>query len=140
MRGHAHNLGSSVFEMSNDRLLLVLPLSVYLVKGRFYTDSQACNGLSLWLANFNYVTLAAPVETRTTIPPTTSAIDSVEGADRCTIVCLPCVYRPHHFATALPATIKLLKVHITAADYLHFALGGGLWGDWAAVTVRHQDF
>ena len=118
--------------MSNDRLLLVLPLPVYVVNGRFYTDSQACHGLSLWLANFNYVTLACPAETRATIPPATSAIDGIPGADRCTVVCLPRVFFPHHFAAVLPASVKLLKRHIAAADYLHFALGG-LWGDWAAV-------
>ena len=119
--------------MSNGRLLLVLPLPVFAVNGRLYTDTQACHGLSLWLANFNYVTLASPAETRTTIPPATSAIDSIAGADRCTVVCLPRVFFPHHFAAALPATVKLLKSHIAAADYLHFALGG-LWGDWAAVA------
>src|SRR5262245_18476174 len=119
--------------MSNDRLLLVLPLRVYTVNGRFYMDSQACNGLSLWLANFKYVTLAAPTEARTTIPPVTSPIDSVAGANRCTVVCLPRVFFPHHFGAKLPHVVKLLKPHIAAADYLHFALGG-LWGDWAAVA------
>ena len=119
--------------MSNDRLLLVLPLRVYVVNGRLYTDSQACNGLSHWLDNFSHVTLASSTETRATIPPATSPIDSIAGADRCTVVCLPRVYFPHHFAAALPATVKLLKTHIAAADYLHFALGG-LWGDWAAVS------
>src|SRR5215468_8581308 len=103
--------------MSNGRLLLVLPLPVYLVNGRFYTDNQACHGLSLWLANFDYVTMMCPTEVRDTIPPATSAIDSVNGADRCTVVPLPRVYFPHDFAAALPATIKLLKAHIAVADY-----------------------
>ena len=54
--------------MSNGRLLLVLPLPVYVVDGRFYTDNKVCHGLSLWLANFNSVTLASPIETRATFP------------------------------------------------------------------------
>ena len=118
--------------MPNGRLLLVLPLPVYVVNGRIYTDNQACHGLSLWLENFDPVTMMCPAETRDTNPRATSAIDSVEGADRCNIVCLPRVYFPHDFAVALPAAVKELKAQIAAADYLHFAVGG-LWGDWAAV-------
>src|SRR5262245_39254790 len=98
--------------MSNGRLLLVLPLPIYVVNGRFYTDNQACHGLSLWLANFDHVTLMCPADTRATIPSATSAIESVAGAHRCTVVCLPRAYLPHHFAAALPTTVKLLKSHI----------------------------
>jgi colanic acid/amylovoran biosynthesis glycosyltransferase len=119
--------------MSNGRILLVLPLHVYVVDDRLFTDTQACNGITLWLANFDYVTLVCPAETRATIPPATSAIDDVAGADRCTVICLPRVYLPHRFAAALPAAVKVLKAHIAAADYLHFAIGG-LWGDWASVA------
>jgi colanic acid/amylovoran biosynthesis glycosyltransferase len=119
--------------MSNGRLLLVLPLPVYVVDGHPYMDTQACNGLSLWLANFDHVTLVSPTETRAIIPPATSAIDSVEGADRCTVQCLPRVYLPHRFAAALPAAVKVLNAHIAGADYLLFAIGG-LWGDWASVA------
>jgi colanic acid/amylovoran biosynthesis glycosyltransferase len=124
--------------MSN-RLLLVLPLPLFVIDGRLFTDTQACHGLSLWLANFDHVTLVSNAEIRATIPSATSAIDGVAGADRCTVVCLPRAYLPHRFAAALPAAIKVLKAQIAASDYLHFAIGG-LWGDWASVACLIAHF
>jgi colanic acid/amylovoran biosynthesis glycosyltransferase len=118
--------------MSDGRLLLVLPLRIYNVGGRLFTDTQACNGLRLWLNNFNCVTLAGPAEKVLSKPSMTSPIDAISGADRISVVPLPLVYVPHHFVAALPKTIALLKTLIVGADYLQFAIGG-LWGDWASV-------
>lgn len=119
--------------MASGRLLLVLPLRVYDVCGRFFIENQACNGLRLWLENFDYVTLALPSETATSVPAGTSPVDKIEGSDKIAVIPLPLAYVPHRFAAALPKTIRLLKAHIMIADYLHFAIGG-LWGDWAGVA------
>jgi glycosyltransferase involved in cell wall biosynthesis len=118
--------------MADGRLLLVLPLRIYNVGGRFFTDTQACNGLRLWLDNFSCVTLAGPSETVAHAPPDTSPIDAISGFDNLTVLPLPLAYLPHRFTAALPKTIKLLKANIAKADYLQFAIGG-LWGDWASV-------
>jgi colanic acid/amylovoran biosynthesis glycosyltransferase len=118
--------------MSDSRLLLVLPLRIFQVGVRFFTDTQACNGLRLWLDNFDYVTLAGPCEVLTTAPNSTSAIDTITHANRITVVPLPLAYRPDQFLKALPTTVRRLRPLILDADYLQFAIGG-LWGDWAAV-------
>lgn len=119
--------------MADGRLLLVLPLKIYLIGDRFFTDTQACNGLRLWLENFRFVTLAGPAEARSCAPDATSPTDTISGFDRLTVVPLPTAYLPHHFAAVLPKTVKLLHKHIAAADYLSFGIGG-LWGDWASVA------
>jgi colanic acid/amylovoran biosynthesis glycosyltransferase len=119
--------------MSNGRLLLVLPLKIYIVGDRLFTDTQACNGLRLWLENFPFVTLAGPSEARSRAPDATSPTDTISGFDRLTVVPLRSAYLPHHFFAALPKTVRILSKHIGAADYLSFAIGG-LWGDWASVA------
>ena len=68
--------------------------------------------VSAYGLQFQLCNVGVPNRSRATIPPATSAIDSIAGADRCTVVCLPRVFFPHHFAAALPATVKLLKPHI----------------------------
>jgi colanic acid/amylovoran biosynthesis glycosyltransferase len=115
------------------RLLLVLPLRAYAVKNRFFIDSQACDGLTLWLKHFSRVTLICPTEYPGEPPKDTSPIDLVDGADRLTFVSLPAAYTPWSFLARLPKAIKLLTEHISKAEYLHFAIGG-LWGDWASVA------
>lgn len=128
--------------VSNGRLLLILPLKVYRVHEKFFLDTQACNGLRLWLENFKCVTLAGPSEIVESAPEGTSLMDEKDGfCSRITVVPLPTVFQPHHFAVALPKAAALLKSHIVTSDYLHFALSG-LWGDWAAVgclIARHLD-
>ena len=118
--------------MTDLRLLLVLPLRIYNVGGRLFADTQACDGLRLWLENFSYVTLAGPSKAVAVHPSGTSPIDAISGADKITVVPLPLVYVPHRFMAALPKAIRLLRTHIVKADYLQFAIGG-LWGDWASV-------
>jgi colanic acid/amylovoran biosynthesis glycosyltransferase len=118
---------------NDERLLLVLPLKAYSVKDRIFVDSQACNGLRLWLKHFQCITLACPTSLITHAPQQTSPIDSIDGFERLTFVALPTAYTPTNFVLYLPKVIKLLNEHSLRANYLHFAIGG-LWGDWASIA------
>jgi glycosyltransferase involved in cell wall biosynthesis len=117
----------------NQRLLLVLPLVAYQINGRILIDSQACNGLRLWLKNFQLITLICPVEPRSQAPSSTLPLDSIDSIGRLTFVELPVAYTPLRFLIHLPNALKKLEEHISQASYLHFAIGG-LWGDWASVA------
>lgn len=119
--------------MYDGRLLIVLPLKIYIIGDRLYTDTQACNGLRLWLQNFQFVTIAGPSELKSRAPDANSPTDTISGADRLTVVPLPTAYSPHHFAAVLLKTVRLLNNHIAAANYLSFGIGG-LWGDWGAIA------
>ena len=92
--------------MSGGRLLIVLPLKIYVIGNRLFTDTQACNGLRLWLENFQFVTIAGPSEARSRAPDANSPTDTISGPDRLTVVPLPTAYSPHHFAAALPKTVN----------------------------------
>jgi colanic acid/amylovoran biosynthesis glycosyltransferase len=119
--------------MSNDRILLVLPLPIYDVNGVTFIDSQACTSLGLWLDNFHDVTMMGPqvrlAKPRTDISPTST----IRNVARLEIVPLPATWTPHRFIAALPAASKKLRQQIQRSNYLHFAIGG-LWGDWAAIA------
>lgn len=114
-------------------LLLVLPLTAVSVDGRVYVDAQACNGLRLWLENFDLVTLACRSTNQTAAPDDFGPIDAIPGFDRLRFVPLPVAFTPHRFALALPKVARTLRAAINDADSLHFAIGG-LWGDWASVA------
>ncbi|MDR2013512.1 MAG: glycosyltransferase [Rhodanobacter sp.] len=113
-------------------LLLVLPIQVHREGGRLFVESQAHNGLSLWLKHFDYVTLAC-IEVAhqdcATLP-----LDTIRGADRLNYVSLPEAWYPHQFLAKLPSIMRLLKREIKKADYLQFGIWG-LWGDWASVAA-----
>lgn len=119
-------------EQQNDRLLLVLPILAYSHGGKIYVDRQACNGLRLWLENFSLVTCACP--TQDLAPPADRLpIDDIKGIERLSFVRLPVAYTFVSFMGALPRALATLDESMSAARYLHFAIGG-LWGDWGAVA------
>jgi colanic acid/amylovoran biosynthesis glycosyltransferase len=116
----------------NGRILLVLPLPLYRIGDETFIDTQACNGLRLWLENFDAVTLI-PQIMRSGHPADTSNSKTVVRGERLLIVPLPNVRSPHRFIVDFSKASLLLWQQIGDADYLHFAIGG-IWGDWAAVA------
>jgi colanic acid/amylovoran biosynthesis glycosyltransferase len=116
------------------RILLVLPLGIYRVGQDLFIDTQACNGLRLWLDNFDAVTLMGPEIPQRGAPPDTSNSNTVINGERLTIVPLPNSRMPHQFIANISRTSSLLRKEMMSANYLHFAIGG-LWGDWAAVAA-----
>ena len=119
--------------MSEDRILLVLPLPIYRAGDQYFIETQAANNLGLWLDNFQHVTLMGPEVALSEPRPDTSNIETVKGRNRLAIFPVPAAWVPLKFLKALPCTARLLDEQIRRADYLHFAIGG-LWGDWAAVA------
>ena len=124
---------ASKTSIESSRILIVLPLLMYNSNGRLYIDTQACNGLRLWLKNFEYVTLACPVIIVEQAPKDTLLAETIEGIERLTFVTLPVAYKPVRFLVKLPKVIRTLNEHIALADYLHFAIGG-VWGDWGSIA------
>src|SRR5689334_14863188 len=98
-----------------------------------YLDSQACNGLRLWLNHFPYITLACPTLYARQAPPQTGPMSAINGIERVIFVALPIAYTPARFLVRLPQVIRKLQREIHGANYLHFAIGG-LWGDWGSVA------
>lgn len=115
------------------RILIVLPLIIYSYRGIIYIESQACNGLRLWLENFQHVTLVCPAYNVDSMPNGSRSIDTIEGFERLSVSCLPVAYTPVKFLVCLPSAVRLLKSHIADSNYLHFAIGG-FWGDWASIA------
>lgn len=120
--------------MAETCLLLVLPVPLYRVDGVLYLDTQACNGLRLWLLNFDRVLMCNPVLDRPSPPPGTSPVfETVESA-MLEIHPLPAAWTPWRFFRVLPQVRKQLRTLIDRATDLQFAIGG-LWGDWGAVAA-----
>lgn len=120
--------------MAETCLLLVLPLPIYRVDGRLHLDTQACNGLRLWLDNFDHVLLCNPLLDRNTPPPGTSPVAETVGSAMLEIHPLPAAWTPHHFIAVFPRVRRRLIALIDRATDLQFAIGG-LWGDWGAVAA-----
>jgi colanic acid/amylovoran biosynthesis glycosyltransferase len=122
--------------MAGQTLFLITPVTLHACGGKHHMDSQAANGLRLWLDNFDHVVLASPGVDIAETDSTMQAVDSLPGADRLTLVPLPHAPRAFAFFRTLPAAIRLSDEHIIEADYLCFSLWG-LWGDWGSVaTIR----
>jgi glycosyltransferase involved in cell wall biosynthesis len=120
--------------MAETCLLLVLPLSIYRVDGQLYLDTQACNGLRLWLRNFDRVLLCNPTLERPTPPAGTSPVMETVGSPKLEIYPLPAAWTPHRFLRVFPKVRRQLIALIDRATDLQFAIGG-LWGDWGAVAA-----
>jgi len=120
--------------MAETCLLLVLPLPIYRVGGRLHLDTQACNGLRLWLRNFDRVLMCNPVLDRSSPPPGTSPVVETVASAMLEIYPLPAAWTPWRFLRVLPGVRKQLRALIDRATDLQFAIGG-LWGDWGAVAA-----
>ena len=117
--------------MSQDRILLVLPLPLHSVGESILIDKQACTALGYWLDNFSSVTLMGPrLETAS---DGAAPASSIRGVERLEIIPLPEAWRPDKFVRTAPHAYRALTRQIRRADYLHFAIGG-VWGDWGALA------
>jgi colanic acid/amylovoran biosynthesis glycosyltransferase len=115
-------------------LFLVLPLPIYRVDGRLHLDTQACNGLRLWLQNFDRVLLCNPLLETPSPPPGTSPLIDTVGSTKLEIHPLPAAWTPLRFIRTLPEAVRKIVALIDRATDLQFAIGG-LWGDWGALAA-----
>jgi len=115
--------------------MLVLPLAVYRTPTGRHIERQACNGLRLWLENFDQVEFFGPEFVVNQPPPASLPVEQIVHAERLSIYPLPGTYNPITFARRLPAAARVLRRHIRTADYLHFGIAG-VWGDWGSVAAQ----
>lgn len=121
------------------RLLLYIHVPVHRAEdGQLMIEPQAANGLRLWAANFNHVTVMQPLKPGLPDRPM-CPVSQIPGADRIIFDPLPMAYRPDQFLRRLPAARRRIAANIAQADHLCFSLGG-LWGDWGSVSavIAHQ--
>jgi glycosyltransferase involved in cell wall biosynthesis len=121
-----------------NRLLLALPLRAYCSGAQTFIDSQAHNGLGLWLKHFDQATLICFIS-ETSLPASSLPIETINGFDRLKFIGLPQKWLPHRFLLATPKITSVFRSEIRNADHLVFAIGG-LWGDWPSIgaLVAHS--
>jgi len=106
-----------------NRLLLVIPPVVRLVKGVPEVEADFANNLRMYLRNFGEVTFACPISAHSensgilrSLP-----IKDVENSNRLSFIPLPFPYREDRYLLHYLATRKLLRAEISKADYLLFS-------------------
>ncbi|WP_236697426.1 glycosyltransferase [Sphingomonas sp. Leaf357] len=114
--------------------MLVLPLPIYSIGDVLWLDTQACNGLRLWLKNFDTVAVCCPVIAASEPPAMTSPVSELLPTDKLSIHCLPAAWTPPAFLRHLLRTARELKNLIDKSTHLQFAIGG-FWGDWGAIAA-----
>ena len=115
-------------------LLLILPLPIYWHEGEYFCDDQACNGLALWLKNFDTVTLCCPMIAVDVVPGNNLPLTELCRGGRLSVVPMPSAWTFIEFFWAIVPTITKIRRLIETHRYLQFAIGG-LWGDWGAVSI-----
>jgi colanic acid/amylovoran biosynthesis glycosyltransferase len=114
------------------RLLIYAPVPLVRTEDGLYLEDQACNGLRLWAEHFDELVTMHPV-TDGPLPDAWVPISTVgPNLDRIRVLPLPMAYRPDRFLRHLPATRRLIRAEIDAADHVAFSIGG-LAGDWGSV-------
>lgn len=121
-------------QQDQGKLLIYAPVPVFRRDGALWAERQAVNGLRLWAAHFDHVTVMMPLgpgQPPAGWVPLDAQADALAGV---TIEPLPMAYRPDRFLRELPATRARIRALIERADYLSFAIGG-LFGDWGAAAA-----
>ncbi len=122
--------------VTNDEILLVLPVPVIADGGELFIEGQAAHGLELWAENFKAVTYAASVTDRSAIANSVELRphSSLKNRDRIRLVPLPGGGGLSGFVKDYKPTRALLKELIETHQYLSF---GVYWhaGDWPAVAA-----
>lgn len=124
---------------SQTSLLLYAPVPLYLFEGSLYIEGQAVNGLQLWARYFDWVTVMMPVSAGAPPAGWAPLHSYQQELSRIRIEPLPMASHPGQFLRVLPRALHRIGRLIAEADYLSFAIGGGV-GDWGAVSclVAHH--
>ena len=119
-------------------MLLVLPVPLRSVDGKFLFEAQACNGLEQWADNFGLITVATLLIPEALVPEEKMIVwrDTATLAEpqRFEFVPLPWAYSVPLFLRHHHATKVLLGQLVERSRYLQFGIGG-LIGDWGAVAA-----
>lgn len=126
--------------MVSKSLLLVLPVAFRRsLDGTFLVEKQAANGLERWAENFQYLIVAAPLQTYEAFSDPSSTVEYVDVSRlacrlRLQLIPLPWAYKLRVFTKSYRFVRQLLADKIRTSQYLCFAIGG-LVGDWATVAA-----
>lgn len=123
----------------NQSLLLVLPVAFRRSPdGTLLVEKQAANGLERWAENFQYLMVAAPLQTYEASDPSSTVeyvdVDRLACRFRLELIPLPWAYKLRVFIKSYRLVRQLLANKIRTCQYLCFAIGG-LVGDWATVAA-----
>lgn len=127
-------MGATEIILTNKSILLVLPVPLARSADGLLLELQACNGLRLWLENFDHVTLACPTKEFATADMQWLPLSTVSGLERLTVVPLPMANTAVSFVRSFRDTARKLSKAIDESRYLQFAISG-LIGDWASVAA-----
>ena len=118
-------------------LLLVLPVRLGDEGRGLLFESQACNGIERWLANFDRIQVICPVLEGAAVRAAHSTIwkpvSEIAGIERVKFMTLREATSPVSFARAFRGGRQVIRRAIEESRYLSFAIGG-LFGDWGAVA------
>ena len=117
--------------ITDNSLLLILPVFLMKRDNQLWLDDQACNGLRLWLENFDKVTVAAVLNPKLQSTEGYSTIESIGSHHRLDVIPLPFSYTPRSFIRDFKLTMKGVDSLIDNHRFLSFAIGG-FWGDWGS--------
>jgi glycosyltransferase involved in cell wall biosynthesis len=119
------------------RLLQVLPSVMTLVNGELELETDFCEGLRLYLDNFDEICVACPVTTdvRNSGLRRSRRIKDLPFQNRIKVVALPNAYNWRDFLLSYANVRKVISGEIQKADYLVFS-PHTLIGDWPTLAVR----
>ncbi len=120
-----------------DRLLQVLPSVIRKVDNDLEIEVDFCEGLRLYLDNFDRVSVACPITTeiRDSGLRRCRRVKDLPWQDRVKFIPLPSAYRLSDFIRHYHAVRRILKAEIVDSDYLVFS-PHALVGDWPTVATR----
>jgi glycosyltransferase involved in cell wall biosynthesis len=120
-----------------EQLFEVLPSVIRKVDNELEIEVDFCEGLRLYLDNFERVSVACPIttETRDSGLRRSRPIKNLLWQNRVKFIPLPNAYRLSDFLRHYRATRRVLRAEITNSDYLVFS-PHSLVGDWPTVAIR----
>jgi glycosyltransferase involved in cell wall biosynthesis len=126
--------------MGKGGLLLELPAPFRRMNGALYFEAQAVNGLRLWMENFDYLTLCAPLIPEHLIDSSVRwiCLDELLASGRLTLFVLPWAYAPKQYLFSYSKVRKFFRKEIPKHKYLLFCNLGwvGAWGNVAAEEAQ----
>jgi glycosyltransferase involved in cell wall biosynthesis len=127
--------------MKKKKILLVNPVILRELDGKFGLDDQTCQELIRWAENFDRVVFACITLPEHIVNASESsvagtnwqAIADLPCADKIEFIPLPWAYKLQNFLSTYKATRKLLQEKIGECEYLCFKIWG-LIGGWGVIA------
>jgi glycosyltransferase involved in cell wall biosynthesis len=123
----------------SETMFLVVPVPFRMGTSGLMIEGQATNGIEQWAANFEHVTVAAPVLPSRLAEKENGLVwkdeHQLRARQRVRLVPLPWASHPLEFVRHYRAGKRILRALIRESSHLQFAIGA-LIGDWGAVAAE----